>query len=257
MSDYFHLRPHLPESPFLLATDIDGTLLGDEEGEKALAQLICNFPDSISLALVTGRSISNVQELVIERHLPLPDYICGSVGTELLDCRDPQNSLGRAYASRVPSSWDPDFIYLMGEGQGIQPQAFPEGRPRLRAGFDWDGQAGTLSAFQERLSRIQGCTILESHGKFIDVYPRNLGKGKCVEFLQKNRGFPPRRVIVAGDTGNDKEMFKTKYPGILPCNALEELRLVAGQPRHYTSPYPAGRGILDGLIQLGFLRPDG
>ena len=44
----------------------------------------------------------------------------------------------------------------------------------------------------------------------------------------------------------------TEYKGIVPVNALNELKALARQPWHYHSPLPAGRGVLDGLRHFGF-----
>jgi hypothetical protein len=51
-------------------------------------------------------------------------------------------------------------------------------------------------------------------------------------------------------------MFETGFKGILPANALNELKSAAHRPWHYRSPFPAARGVLDGLCHFGFLEPD-
>jgi len=58
--------------------------------------------------------------------------------------------------------------------------------------------------------------------------------------------------VIAGDSGNDRQMFETEYKGIVPVNALEELKVLARQLWHYHSPLPAARGVLDGLRHFGF-----
>jgi hypothetical protein len=52
-------------------------------------------------------------------------------------------------------------------------------------------------------------------------------------------------------------MFETDFKGILPANALEELKTVACQPWHYYSPFPAAHGVQDGLRHFGFIEQDG
>jgi hydroxymethylpyrimidine pyrophosphatase-like HAD family hydrolase len=64
------------------------------------------------------------------------------------------------------------------------------------------------------------------------------------------------RVVLAGDSGNDRQMFETGFKGIIPVNALEELKLVTSQSWHYHSPLPAARGVLDGLRHFGFIKMD-
>jgi mannosylfructose-6-phosphate phosphatase len=245
--------PSRPDQPFLLAADIDGTMLGDEDGEIALKAFARNHPKSILLAYVTGRYHSSVQKLVDEDRLPRPDFICSNVGTEIAAVDDPANRIGQKYAAQVGPKWDLEMIYTLGEGEGILRQNFGEDQPPYQAGFDWDGQSQTLEAFYSRLAGLDHFHILPSYGEFIDVLPGPLGKGKAVEFLKKELGLAPERVVVAGDSGNDREMFETEFRGILPVNALDELKAVARAPRHYLSTLPAGRGVLDGLCHFGFV----
>ena len=247
-------RPARLRNPFLLAADIDGTLLGDEEGQVALMTLAQTFRASFRLAYVTGRYEWSVLRVVEEGFLPRPDFICSNVGTDLLDLGDPSNSLGQKYAAQVGTEWDLATIYRLGEGEGIRRQDFTQGQPRFQAGFSWDGDPHTLEAFRSRLGALHQSHILASYGEYIDVLPNPMGKGKAVEFLQRELGFDPARVVVAGDSGNDREMFETEFKGIVPVNALEELKALASLPRHYQSPYPAGRGVLDGLSHFGFLK---
>jgi sucrose-phosphate synthase len=63
---------------------------------------------------------------------------------------------------------------------------------------------------------------------------------------------PPGQVVVAGGSGNDRQMFETGYQGIVPANALAELKALACDPWHYHSPHPAATGVLDGLRHFGF-----
>ena len=246
-------RPTQPSDPFLLAADIDGTLLGDEQGAAWLKAFMLAYPGSFYLALVTGRSLPSITALIKEGRLPQPDFICCDVGTELLVCADPENVLGKKYTAQVSPDWDLEKIYTLGEGEGVWRQDFPEGQPRFQVGFDWDGQAHTLANFYDRLAGYQDVYILPSYQTYIDILPSPLGKGKVVQFLQKELDMAPARVVVAGDAGNDLQMFETGYKGILPSNAREELKIAACAPWHYHSPLPAARGVLDGLKFFGFI----
>ena len=253
MVSFSALQPSRPYEPFLLVAEIDGTLIGDEEGEIRLKTFVKKFPGSLHLAVVTGHGVPKVGDLLKDGRLPPPDYVCGAVGTELFASNDPKNLIGQRFASRVPPGWDLETIYALGVGEGIVRQDFPEGQPLFQAGFYWDGRPETLAAFQSRFAGREGLYILPSSGKFIDVLPASLGKGNFVWFLLRELGMDPARVVVAGDTGSDRQMFETEFQGILPANALEELKAVARQPWHYLSPYPAGRGVLDGLVHFGLV----
>ena len=168
---------------FLLAADIDGTLLGDEIGEALLHQFVAQHNEHFTLAYVTGRTLSSVLELITEGRLPHPRFICSEVGTEILDLRDSSNRIGQAYANQVSSSWDLETIYQLGTGNGISPQEFERGQPRYQAGFHWDARPASLHAFRERLSAVDQLYIQASFDLFIDVLPSTVGKGNAVRFL--------------------------------------------------------------------------
>lgn len=246
--------PTEPHHPFLLAADLDGTLLGDPEGETQLKAFVEEHGESLHIAYVTGRTLSSVESLVSEGRLPKPGYICSVVGTEILDMNDPDNRLGQKYASLIPSGWDPEIIYTLGEGEGARRQVFQEGQPRFQAGFDWDGRLKTLESLRSRLAGLSGIRILPSYGQYIDVLPDPLGKGGAVRFLRQELILDPDNIVIAGDSGNDREMFETGFKGIVPVNGLEELKIFACQPWHYHSSLPAALGVLDGLRYFGFIQ---
>jgi mannosylfructose-6-phosphate phosphatase len=254
--DLSSLRPVRSQPPFLLAADLDGTLLGDESGEAWLKSLAGKYAQHFRLAYITGRYRSSILRMVEEGRLPRPHFICSNVGTVLYDCNDPHNAIGERYAAQVSPGWDLEAIYAAGEGRGVRRQDFPDGQARFLAGFFWDGDPRTLAAFRRRLAGHDHCIILPSYSEFIDVLPVALGKGNTVHFLQRELALDVDRIVVAGDSGNDRLMFETGFKGILPANALNELKSAAHRPWHYRSPFPAARGVLDGLCHFGFLEPD-
>ena len=243
-----------PGNPFLLASDIDGTLLGDPDGEQWIKTLIESLGEDIYFAVITGRSLNSIANLVNEGRLPQPDLLVGAVGTAMLDFADPENALGNKFVRQVSPGWDLEAIYAQGEGTGIRRQDFHEGQPPHQAGFFWDGREETLAAFHERMTDLDQYHIQTSAGIYIDVLPHRLGKGNAALFLQKELDLSPDRVVVAGDSGNDQEMFTTGLRGIVPVNALDELKILASEPWHYHSPYPAGRGVIDGLRHFELIK---
>jgi hydroxymethylpyrimidine pyrophosphatase-like HAD family hydrolase len=257
MDNFSSIQPTQPDIPFLLAADLDGTLLGDETGEAWLKAFAQKYTSAFRLVYVTGRYRFSVLQLVEAGRLPPPDYICSDVGSELFDLNDPQNILGQKYAAQVSPDWNIESIYALGEGDGVWRQDFPNGQPRFQAGFFWDGSPETLEAFYARMGNHDNYHIYPSYGEYIDVLPAPIGKGNTVRFLQKELGVDASRVVVAGDSGNDRQMFETGFKGIVPVNALEELKAVASQPWHYHSLLPAARGVLDGLRHFGFIEVDG
>ena len=155
--------------------------------------------------------------------------------------------------ARYRTAWNLEALYTQGEGPGIRKQDFPEGQPPHQAGFFWDGKDDTLAAFHQRMTALDQYHIQASSGLYIDVLPHPLGKGYAAQFLQQELNLDPERVMVAGDTGNDQEMFTTGLKGIVPVNALDELKVLASESWHYHSAFPAGQAVIDGLRHFGFI----
>ncbi len=249
------IEPGDSRYPFLLAADIDGTLLGSTKERSWLCDFLALYPDSVYLAYMTGRSLPSVRSLIAEKVLPPPHFICSHVGTELIDYRNENTEVHERFVAAVDSSaWDLARIYRMGVGEGIRPQVFNGGRPPFQAGFLWDGNADTLAAFKERLVAGISHTVVVSHGRFIDIIPACLGKGNAVCFLREHIPVDGERVVVAGDSGNDRSMFETPFKGIVPANSYDELKAAADKPWHYHSPYTFSTGVLDGLCYFGFVK---
>lgn len=243
------------KTPFLLATDIDGTLLGPTGEESWLCAFAKEYPQSIILAYMTGRSLPSVQALIAEGIIPPPHYICSHVGTELFDCRHRDTAINTLFTEGVDRDhWHLEEIYAHGVGEGVRRQVFTNGQPPYHAGFFWDGQKDSLNAFRDRLRWCTACSIVVSHEKFIDVIPDVLGKGNAVSFLKNHLCLSPDDIVVAGDSGNDSSMFDTPFKAIIPANGYEELRKKADKAWHHHSTFEAGEGVLDGLYRFGFVK---
>jgi hydroxymethylpyrimidine pyrophosphatase-like HAD family hydrolase len=92
----------------------------------------------------------------------------------------------------------------------------------------------------------QSATLIYSSNRDLDVLPADAHKGAAAAFLARTWKIDPRRVIVAGDSGNDASMFLMGYRGIIVGNAQPELRAVAA-PFLYHAQLPYAAGVLEGI----------
>ena len=104
---------------------------------------------------------------------------------------------------------------------------------------------------EEKLS----CQVIYSHGQFLDILPLRASKGKAIKYLQYKYEFPPSKVMVAGDSGNDEDMIRGQNNGLVVGNHSAELTPLMGKDRVYFSPKRYAAGIIDGLIYYGFIPP--
>jgi len=87
-----------------------------------------------------------------------------------------------------------------------------------------------------------------------DVYARfahiNFSKGTALLALEKHLGITPSETLSAGDYYNDIPMLRSDVTAspVAPANALPEIKDLVLQEGGYISDYPAGQGVLDGII---------
>jgi hydroxymethylpyrimidine pyrophosphatase-like HAD family hydrolase len=88
--------------------------------------------------------------------------------------------------------------------------------------------------------------LVYSSNRDLDVLPLGVDKGAAAAFLAMRWSIAHSRVVVVGDSGNDKSMFAHGFRGITVRNAHPELRSIIGREvYHATVPFAAG--VLEGL----------
>ncbi|MER2009014.1 MAG: HAD family hydrolase, partial [Psychrobacillus sp.] len=64
----------------MLATDLDGTLVGDEKHLKELLTYYEGLEKKVTLVYVTGRHRQSAIELMKEANIPVPSILISDVG---------------------------------------------------------------------------------------------------------------------------------------------------------------------------------
>ncbi|TWT90132.1 Mannosylfructose-phosphate synthase [Pseudobythopirellula maris] len=248
----------LAEVEHLLITDIDNTLLGDDEALAQLLELLHENRDRIGFGVATGRSPELVEEVLAEYGVEEIDVIISSVGTEVSYGR--RFASDRGWASHLRSRWRPDrvrealdplgFVSLQ-EGVGSQSE--------FKVSYDLDEGVAAEEAIRlvrESLDSVRlGYSLVFSHGTYIDVLPLRASKGKAVHYVANKWGVPIDRVLTAGDSGNDIDMLKGATAGIVVSNHDDQVAAWRRNKsdRVYIADRPSAGGIIDGLSHYGVL----
>ncbi|XYJ08638.1 glucosylglycerol-phosphate synthase [Telluria sp. B2] len=243
----------LQPNNFVLATDLDGTLLaGSPEARRRVRELFHAQEEGAKLVFVTGRALETILPLLSDPTIPMPDYIIADVGATVVDGRlHPVGDIQQEIAVRWPGSQA--VLRALAGFPGLRRQSVPQER---RCSF-LVGEGAVTPALRARVEAL-GCDLLLSAGRYLDVLPRGVGKGPALLRLAEAVGFDPSTIVVAGDTLNDLSMFETGLHGIVVGSAEPALvEAVRGRPLVHVAAGEGCDGILEGLAHHGALRDGG
>ena len=248
----------IEERPFLVATDLDDTLVGpttlDREALRALNRTIERT--GAALVYVTGRSLALTLDLIAEAELLLPHAFITSVGTQIhfpddLDHPDPE------WHAHLSLGWDLNIIEkTVAAYPQLRRQPHSEQGPFKRSFTLGPDDAWLIEKIEYTLAETGlRVRLVYSSDRDLDILPAAGVKGHAVRFLQERWGFLPERTVVCGDSGNDVSLFETGNRGIAVANAKPELvRWLTRQPNLavYRASERCAAGILEGLRHWGW-----
>ncbi|WP_242140380.1 HAD-IIB family hydrolase [Sphingomonas sp. TREG-RG-20F-R18-01] len=240
-----------PVAAQLLVSDIDGTLLGSSEALSAFREWHGD-ERALVFAVATGRSFHSAMAVLAQHHAPLPAIVISSVGSEIYH-RQPGGVYARdtVWDAKVAAGWDREAIaQVIADEGGLTPQSpLEQRRAKLSYMIQGDPDAGRrLRGLLD--SRGLACTIIQSHGRYLDVLPFAASKGTAVEHVRQALGLAPRQVIVAGDSGNDIEMLRSAPNAIIVGNHSDGLADRKDLSRCYVARGHHAQGILEGVAHF-------
>lgn len=246
---------------FLFVTDLDNTLVGDDNALKELNQQLSQHRQEYGTKIVyaTGRSRQIYHDLKTEKQLLDPDALIAAVGTEIYD-DDGQNTPDPGWSEQLSQGWDRDLIVATAAHYSdLVPQPDSEQRPFKVSYFLTEEAAEEVLPRLDSLLAERGLDVklIYSGGKDLDILPRKADKGLAVQFLQQKWGMDNTKTVVCGDSGNDIALFSVgEARGIIVGNARPELRKWYDENpadyRYMAQAHCAG-GILEGLQYFKFL----
>jgi mannosylfructose-6-phosphate phosphatase len=229
----------------LLVSDLDYTLLGDDQATEQFAHWYQGARGHLRLAYSSGRFCDSMAESVRESALPEPDALIGGVGTEI--CLLPSQSRLEGWPPAA-DDWDAAGIRaVLAAYRELQPQ--PEqllSRFKISY-FGYDLSDSFLKHLRQQLASLgHHVGVVYSSRRDLDILPAGANKGTAAAHLARHWEVDLERVIVAGDSGNDLEMFRQGFRGIVVGNAQRELQDLK-KPSIYHATGRFAEGVIEGL----------
>ncbi len=250
----------------LICTDLDRTLIPNgPQPESPLAReyfaaLVSRA--EVSLAYVSGRHRSLVEQAISDFRLPVPDFVIGDVGTTIYRVVAGQDwQHDDVWEDEIALDWAGNthagLADLLADLSSLQLQE-AEKQNRCKLSFYVPLQADTAALSQVIEARLEGagaqCRLIWSVDEpanigLLDILPQRASKYHAVRALIRDSGFDLERTVFCGDSGNDIEVLVSPVPSVLVANCSDDVRLEAiskaeagGQSENL---YVAHGGLLD------------
>ncbi len=240
----------------VFATDLDDTIVDDSAGESLFRAAWESLEPERRPLLVynTGRSVADVQWLVLERRLPAAEFIIGGVGTEFHDPLDTRAT--EEFRVNISDGWDRDAVSRVVDQNTTAHLQPPEFCNSHKLSWHWP-RATKAEIFRlEYRLREAGLNVTVGYTSdiFLDVLPRRAGKGNALAWLSRRIGVPLENVLVAGAGGNNASMFTLPgVRGILVGNVSRDLLANLGRRGFFLTAEKKTAGVCAGLEHFGLL----
>jgi len=245
-------RHRLPRLDRILVTDVDNTLTGDADALKTLEAALEEAGHKVGFAVATGRSLSRALEIFQELGLRTPDILISATGTEIHYgaplVRD------RSWDRQIRYRWDPDGVRdSLSRLHGLRIAEEACTTPlRLRFRLA-QSDPPTIAQIRQQLRRDGlNVTATLDHERDLDVTPVRASPGLAIRFIAHKWNVAPRRILVAGDSGNDADMLSGETLGVVVGNHTAELNELEGHPRVYFAEGHHAWGVLEGIQHYDF-----
>jgi sucrose-phosphate synthase len=241
----------------LLVCDIDNTLIGDREALAEMLEWLAEHRDRIAFGIATGRVLDRALEVLERWQVPRPDVLVTAVGSEIY-YGGPDIIADVSWQRSIGHRWDSGALReCLAEVPGLRLQPARDQREfKLSYFVDRSSWPGMRELRRRVKRRGLAANLIYSHHEFLDLLPVRASKGRAIQHLAHRWGFAMDEVLVAGDSGNDADMIRSGFLGVVVKNHSSELRYLRGRRRIYFADAAYARGILEGIRRHGFLPAD-
>lgn len=246
------MKSKYPSEKKMICTDLDGTFIGSDDSMYELLDIIDK--NNILLVFSTGRHLPSVVKFTDEKRIRKPDACICLVGTEVHFVEEGEFVLDDRWSEIISEGWHREKIVdLLHDIKELVWQD-EEWQTKFKISyFLRENQQEVLREITNRLEKAKlGAKVIYSCDEFLDLLPVKSSKSGAVKYIIERFGVKKEDVIVCGDSGNDLDLPRAGFKGIIVGNAHTELRNYKGKNAyHATEKYSTG--IIEGLRWLKFI----
>ncbi len=247
------IKSKLPVSDRIFVADIDNTLIGDDIALKKLLRHMAGFEDSLVFGVATGRTLESAMNILADKNIPIPDILITSVGSEIY--YGPNILKDHGWSSHINYRWNPEGIREVMRGiSGVELQV-DENQRQFKLSYNFiPAEFDGIRKVRKLMRRNDlHAKIIHSHGRFLDFLPLRASKGLAIRYICMKWGVDFKKVLVAGDSGNDREMLSGDTLSVVVGNYSPELKTLPATPTVYFASDRYAAGIIEGMKYYGFL----
>jgi sucrose-phosphate synthase len=250
-------KSRLPTVDRIAISAIDGSLIGDEPGLRALMDRLRDAGHKIGFGVATARNLDSSVKVLHEWNLPTPDLLITSMGSHIYYAHSRKRIVeDTGWRRHIDFRWDRQGIIVeMAEFDGLRLLGKAH-QSQFRISYAWDPDSGPSKKAVMSHLRQQDlhANVIITHNKYLDLVPIRASKGQAIRYIAIKWGLPLERFFVAGDSTNDEEMLKGDTLATVVSNHDSGLDKLNNYERVYFATGNNAWGILQGIEHYDFLK---
>ncbi|MBT8128746.1 MAG: HAD-IIB family hydrolase [Gammaproteobacteria bacterium] len=238
-----------------LFTDLDQNLLGNPDSLKEFVRVIQENRRCTTFGIATGRRLDSALSVLRKYHIPLPDVLITSLGTEIYYM--PNLTRDTAWSNHIDHMWRRRAVMrVLNELPGLKLQSKPE-QSKYKISYFYDASiAPDVNEIVHLLHQYdQSVNVVLAFGQYLDVVPARASKGFALRWFAEMWGIPLEHILAAGGSGADEDMMRGNTRSVVVANRHhEELSELTDIESIYFADKPFAAGILEAIEYYDFFR---
>jgi sucrose-phosphate synthase len=238
-----------------LFTDLDQNLLGNPESLAEFVRVIQENRRCTTFGIATGRRLDSALKVLRKYHIPLPDVLITSLGTEIHYM--PNLTRDTAWSYHIDHMWRRRAVVrVLDQLAGLELQPKPE-QSKYKISYYYDAAiAPDVNEIVHLLYTYdQSVNVVLAFGQYLDIVPARASKGFALRWFAEMWGIPLEHILAAGGSGADEDMMRGNTKSVVVANRHhEELSELTDIENIYFADKPFAAGILQAIEYYDFFR---